>query len=866
MSSDVRSLVSGLLGALNESSESLEQEKLRSITAKKELGKATKEFRQSNSPDLSSFKSLLKAYQAEIDALSKASKRSEEVVQSLHNGLKDVGGNLEGQLEDDGDGDGEEVKGLREENERLKAAAAEAEGSSEGLREENEKLKAMSLANVALSEESLKKANAEIESLKADLLARADGNADSDALREENESLKAMVKAKVEENERLKEGQESAANQLREELRLKDKVEEATMQVDMYRSQLDAASTSQHALSSEVSNLKATIAEMQARAKADSAEVSKLKSVTKSASGHAETIKKLRQEISEYEEEFKSLKNQDLTISKLNKQIKQLQAGGDEDVSRRVEEEREEIEERAEEKVQEALEREAESLRRVEQLELDLKAERAGKQALDNNLTKAHEGSGSMEAAFAEQRKIFLQDSERLNVELHDLKLERDALKLKLSVGGKGNEDGWEMEKEGYEAELREVSGLLAESREQIKTLMEDVDKASQGLKAQVAVTSELELKHKAEVEGLKRELKAAPSVGAFNNMKRDLSILRKLTGGGGGDGEDGEGEGEDDWAGDEDIDNVVLARCQKLETDLMKTLQAKEEISKVSEERKVMLAGLEEEKAGLENLISQLEEESATLQAKLTEGEGGGEGGEAGGLGGLGGGAKGKGGGGGALLQTILDANTPVKAGGGLPASPMPPFTPGVDGDVQGILMSQRDRLKEKVGGLEKMRDGLKKELAEQVRVSEGLRAQNQSLYERVRFAESSFGGGGGGGGGVINDVESLEEGFSRKHDPFADFQRAARKKQLDKLGPVEKVVYSVLRVASGHREARLGLFGYTLALHFLIFVTTYHWAHEMTCGDVLHPDLQGHAHAVAMHGGVPNIEDHLMPEGGGG
>ena len=172
-------------------------------------------------------------------------------MQSLHDGLKDVGGHLEGQLEDDfgGDGDGEEVKGLREENERLKAAAAEAEGSSEGLREEvrerrggvflfrflfclisilltllfslplphfsflkqNEKLKAMSLANVALSEESLKKANAEIESLKADLLARADGNADSDALREENESLKAMVKAKVEENERLKEVRHGAA-------------------------------------------------------------------------------------------------------------------------------------------------------------------------------------------------------------------------------------------------------------------------------------------------------------------------------------------------------------------------------------------------------------------------------------------------------------------------------------------------------------------------------------------------------------------------------------------------------------------------------------------------------------------------------
>ena len=176
--------------------------------------------------------------------------------------------------------------------------------------------------------------------------------------------------------------------------------------------------------------------------------------------------------------------------------------------------------------------------------------------------------------------------------------------------------------------------------------------------------------------------------------------------------------------------------------------------------------------------------------------------------------------------------------------------------------------RSSQKVASLEKMRDGLKKELAEQVRSNEGLKAQNQSLYERVRFAESSFGGGSGGGGGggggwgAINDVASLEEGFSRKHDPFADFQKAARKKQLDKLGPVEKGVYSVLRGASGHREARLGLFGYAIDLHFLIFVTTYHWAHEMTCGDVLHPDLQGHAHAVAMHGGVPHIEDYLLPE----
>lgn len=131
--------------------------------------------------------------------------------------------------------------------------------------------------------------------------------------------------------------------------------------------------------------------ELKVKVKSSTVEISRLKKAYSGVSGKDSTIKKLTQEITEYEEEFKSLKNQDLTISKLNKQIKQLQAGGDDDVNRRVEEEREEIEDRAEEKVKEALEREAESLRKVEQLELDLKAERAGKVALDNNFMKAQE-------------------------------------------------------------------------------------------------------------------------------------------------------------------------------------------------------------------------------------------------------------------------------------------------------------------------------------------------------------------------------------------------------------------------------------------------------------------------------------------
>ena len=61
--------------------------------------------------------------------------------------------------------------------------------------------------------------------------------------------------------------------------------------------------------------------------------------------------------------------------------------------------------------VSEAHEREAEALQKVDSLELELRAERAGRQALNSSLVEAAQGEGEREAAFAEQKKILLQVS-----------------------------------------------------------------------------------------------------------------------------------------------------------------------------------------------------------------------------------------------------------------------------------------------------------------------------------------------------------------------------------------------------------------------------------------------------------------------
>lgn len=149
-----------------------------------------------------------------------------------------------------------------------------------------------------------------------------------------------------------------------------------------------------------------------------------------------------------------------------------------------------------------------------------------------------------------------------------------------------------------------------------------------------------------------------------------------------------------------------------------------------------------------------------------------------------------------------------------------------------------------------------MRKELTSALRKSESVVHQNQKLYERLRYAGASV-----GETTDIGDVRDLEEGFEKKHDPFKEFAQREKRRRLAKLGPVETIVYTVARLVLGNKTGRNGLVIYFLLLHFLIFITTYHWAHEKSCGglDLLHPDIHDHETITHMHGGVPEIAEHL-------
>ena len=63
-----------------------------------------------------------------------------------------------------------------------------------------------------------------------------------------------------------------------------------------------------------------------------------------------------------------------------------------------------------------------------------------------------------------------------------------------------------------------------------------------------------------------------------------------------------------------------------------------------------------------------------------------------------------------------------------------------------------------------------------------------------------------------------------------------------------MEKIVFIVAKTTLGSKEMRTALFFYVLAMHLLVFVTTYHWSHSSTC-DSFHK----HEALAHFHGGVP-------------
>jgi hypothetical protein len=188
-----------------------------------------------------------------------------------------------------------------------------------------------------------------------------------------------------------------------------------------------------------------------------------------------------------------------------------------------------------------------------------------------------------------------------------------------------------------------------------------------------------------------------------------------------------------------------------------------------------------------------------------------------------------------------------------------MPAPSDGGTGMLQ-IVSQQRDRFRERITALEDEKREVQVEcstLSDQLKV---LRADNLSLFEKIRYLESyqvtADGAGGGGGSRRGRSVEpsatedKYREIYEESVNPFTEFSKRERQRQYGNLNPAERLTLTGSRLLLSTKLARTGLFVYSVVLHCLVFFTLFHTQREThalgVCPPVAHGGIAPHSTAI--------------------
>lgn len=607
-----------------------------------------------------------------------------------------------------------------------------------------------------------------------------------------------------------------------------------------------------------------------------------------------EELIQLRREVAEYEVEFRGLQNQDITIRKLEAKIEEMQESSEQALQDQLAKVQEEITEKASARVADALEREAAMERRLQAIEMELRAERAGRVATQTKLFENDEGVGQREAAWEAQRAIFAGEADRLRESLGEVSRERDELRLKVEMlkgqrsSGSSNPTNkrtssvlsppasegvlldFATQAKAYEAEISELTISNAMLREEMRSMDEKFAEERRVTQASMMLLEREKLSLLSEVSQLEAQIASSPSSEMIEKMQHELRILKRLE-----YNADEELTGFDENRRDpemtslpvnhkeSDLETILVNRLRKMEADLVKERNAKAEKQQEYDLLQKRVAELEHEKNEAHKLISSLEsdlqlaiaspplniiasaESSMMSRSTLPVGTGQPSNEES-------------------TLQRIL---FPGEATSEPPTAPLQTQLEqskssaekvNDDHSVVTIIMAQRDRLRARCDGLEAERDSFKQELQIQVRLAESLKTDNTKLYEKVRYLQNfnKTRPDGNAYNDADLDLEALEERYEASVDPFRQFSRAERQRKLKEMSPLDRFVFMGAKTVLATKQMRTVLFCYIVGMHLLVFFTTHQWGYDHgQCEDF----LSGHEDLAHLHHGVPKLANDL-------
>jgi len=478
---------------------------------------------------------------------------------------------------------------------------------------------------------------------------------------------------------------------------------------------------------------------------------------------------------------------------------------------------------------------------RIHSLELELRAERAGRKATQASLLEADEGSSKREMVWEAQRRSILDDADRLREMLQIANRERDDLALRVEAllvnngeinmdcitnTKRDNDNSSNMvitdlifREKAYEAEVKELTMSVSSLRDEIHQKEEIIADQKIILKKKNEALENARCIFTKKVAILEEEIASTPSKESISSMHKELCILRNLQYNAVDLDADSEEYAKIGIIVEEtDLDKfevLLIAKIRKIEGELLRERREKVDHLEHCKELEVKLESTRHAKQEAVRLVARLEIDLENAIAVPTSSTN---------------------------THSILASSNILRE------------ESNNDHSVVAIIMSQRDRLRVKCDTLEAEKESFKRELQIHISESGSLKVENSKLYEKIRFLQSFPNNYHGTSRNMTtgaylrqaksplldndNDLEALEQRYEASVDPFQQFNRAEKQRKLREMSALERVVYTVAKTVLGSKRMRTSLFFYVLVMHLLVFISTYHWSHGKGCSVYFHTD----------------------------
>ncbi|KAM4567231.1 cut-like homeobox 1b isoform 12-T12 [Odontesthes bonariensis] len=520
---------------------------------------------------------------------------------------------------------------------------------------------------------------------------------------------------------------------------------------------------------------------------------------------------KLRETLEDYNKEFAEVKNQEVTIKALKEKIREYEQSLKNQAENLAQEKQLQLHNdyaEKERKLQESQDSMSSSLEEAEHKVQSLQTALETTQAeLFDLKTKYDEES----TAKADEIEMVMTDLERANQRAEAAQREAEALREQLSLSNQSQqlssparadpdtEQAAEVASHStLEAELRAKERETAQLVEDVQRLQASLTKLRETTSSQITQLEQQLSSKSAVLKELEEKLEKQAD---YEEVKKELSILKAM--------EFGTSDSVQDSS--KPLEVLLLERNRTLQSESAALRIANTELSGRYSELQVEFSAAVRTSAEQKELILKLEHDLSTIQTMSSLPRPDADGSEVSDM---------------SNIPEPIKEATAMFAGSGV--SPHPELPQGQMDSLLSIIFSQRERFRSRNQELEAENRSTQQTMQVLQNELDSLRADNNKLYEKIKFLQSYPGRAGGSDDTVMRYSSQYEESL----DPFSSFGKRERQRRYLSLSPWDKATLSLGRVILSNKVARTVAFFYTLFLHCLVFLVLYKTAWSESIG----------------------------------